>query len=98
MHNLLQAVEWPNQKFVGPGLQVCGLATPRGSVLIKVFLPQSQYPADFTLVSFQSELWTTVPRTEEHNTRNNHKCAKSYLYVEEVNESTRGDSLPRRRF
>ena len=62
MHNLLQAVEWPNQKFVRP-------VTPRGSVLIKVFLPRSQYPADITLDSFQSELWTTVPRTEEHNTR-----------------------------
>ena len=28
MHNLLQTVEWSNQKFVGPGLQVFGLATP----------------------------------------------------------------------
>ena len=50
--------EGANQKFVGPGLQVYGLATPLESV--KVFLPRSQYPADFTRVSFQSELWTTV--------------------------------------
>ena len=28
MHNLLQAVEWSNQKFVGPGVQVFGLAMP----------------------------------------------------------------------
>ena len=28
MHNLLQAVEWSNQDFVGSGLQVYGLATP----------------------------------------------------------------------
>ena len=28
MHNLLQAMEWSNQKFVGPGLQVYGLAMP----------------------------------------------------------------------
>ena len=28
MQNLLQAVEWSYQKFVGPGLQVYGLATP----------------------------------------------------------------------
>ena len=27
MHNLLQAVEWSNQKFVGPDLQTYGLAT-----------------------------------------------------------------------
>ena len=28
MHNLLQEVEWSNQKFVGRDLQVYGLATP----------------------------------------------------------------------
>ena len=28
MHNLLQVVEWSNQKFVGPGLPVYGLAMP----------------------------------------------------------------------
>ena len=28
MHNLLQAEEWSNQKSVGPGLQVYGLAMP----------------------------------------------------------------------
>ena len=28
MHNLLQAVEWSNQQFEGPGLQDYGLATP----------------------------------------------------------------------
>ena len=28
MHNLLQAIEWSNQKFVGPGLRVYGQATP----------------------------------------------------------------------
>ena len=28
VHNLLQTVEWSNQKFVDPGLQVFGLATP----------------------------------------------------------------------
>ena len=28
MHNLLQVVEWSNQKFLGPSLQVYGLATP----------------------------------------------------------------------
>ena len=27
MHNLLQVVEWSDQKFVGPGLQVYGLGT-----------------------------------------------------------------------
>ena len=31
-HNLLQAVDWSNKKFVGRGLQVYGLATPLGSV------------------------------------------------------------------
>ena len=31
-HNLLPAVDWSNKKFVGPGLQVYGLATPLGSV------------------------------------------------------------------
>ena len=28
MQDLLKAVEWSNQKFVGPGLLVYGLATP----------------------------------------------------------------------
>ena len=28
MDNLLQEVEWSNQQFVGPGLQVYGLARP----------------------------------------------------------------------
>ena len=27
-HNLLEVVEWSNQKFVGPGLQAYGMATP----------------------------------------------------------------------
>ena len=33
MHNLLQVVEWSNQKFVGLGLQVYGLAMPLEELL-----------------------------------------------------------------
>ena len=34
MHNLLQVIEWSNQKFVGLGLQVYGLAIPPGRIAL----------------------------------------------------------------
>ena len=39
-HNLLQAVEsrWSNQKIVGPGLKVYGLATPLGATTTICFV------------------------------------------------------------
>ena len=38
MHNLLQVVEWSNQKFVGLGLQVYGLAMPQEELLLDIFI------------------------------------------------------------
>ena len=58
MHNFLQAVEWSNQEFVGPGLQVYGLATPLAATCLFLFLfrpdlmvKKLRYYARFIVVS-----------------------------------------------
>ena len=58
MHNLLQAVEWSNQKLVGPGLHVYRLATPlRDSIVIGHFRVPPAGLCFKTRVGAQSLIW-----------------------------------------
>ena len=54
MHNLLQVVEWLNQKFLGPSLQVYGLATPL--TIIKI-VPLPSALSEEMLLNRRASLW-----------------------------------------